>query len=133
MKNAFLAVAASAALLSACNDRNDAAEDKMEAAAEQSALAVGNAEAALGLTEAQLLDAELLGPNNVELGDVVSVVRGANGQVEQLLIEIEDSNPDRFDRVPITDLSPVRRGDDTDLSTTMTAEQLSALPDAPIR
>jgi len=132
MKNALFAFAASAALLAACNDGNDAAEDKMEAAAEQSAVAAGNAEAALGLTEAQLLDAELLGPDNVELGDVASVVRGANGEVEQLLIEIEDSNPDRFVRVPITDLSPVRRGDDTDLSTAMTAEQLSALPDAPI-
>jgi len=47
---------------------------------------------------------------------------------EQLLIEIEDSHPDKFVHVPVAGLQVVRKGNDTDLSTTMTKEQLNALP-----
>lgn len=131
MKKTLIAFACTAMLLTACNDReDDAAEDRVEDAAEASAAAAGTAEAALGLTEAQLIDAELLGPNDVELGDVESVLRAADGTVDRLLIEVEDSDPDRFVEVPVAGLTPVTRGDDTDLSTTMTAEDLAALPDA---
>ncbi|MHB9879030.1 PRC-barrel domain containing protein [Pacificimonas sp. ICDLI1SI03] len=126
------ALACSAALLTACNNANDAAEDAMEQSAEASAVAAGSAEAALGLTEIQLLDAEIIGDGGLELGDVASVVRDENGNVDRLLVEIEDSVPDRFVHVAISDLKPVQRGDDTDLSTRMTAEQLAALPDVPI-
>lgn len=131
MKKTLTAIACTAALLAACDEgANDAAEDRVEDAAEASAAAAGTAEAALGLTEAQLIDAELLGANDVEFGDVESVLRDADGTVDRLLIEIEDSDPDRFVEVPVAGLSPVTRGDDTDLSTTMTAEDLAALPDA---
>ena len=47
-----------------------------------------------------------------------------------LLIEIEDSNPDRFVAVPVAGLTTVAAGDDTDLATSMSREQLAALPDA---
>lgn len=128
MKLPLVCLAGAAALLAGCNNANEVAEDRMERAADLSAAQAGPAEAALGLTEAQLLDAELIGPNQVELGDVASVVRGADGKVERLLVEIEDSNPDRFVHVPIEGLTPIRRGDDTDLSTTMTMQELQALP-----
>jgi hypothetical protein len=60
---------------------------------------------------------------------VTSLVRGANGEVDRLLIEVEDSDPDRFVHVPISGLTVVTRGDDRDLSTSMTREQLAALPE----
>ena len=122
-------LASSVILLAACSDRNDAAEDRMERAAEQSAAASGATPVALGLTEAQLLDAELVGANGVEIGDVAQVVRGAGGAVDRLLVEIEDSNPDRFVHIPIAGLTTVVRGDDTDLSTTLTRADLEALPE----
>lgn len=122
-------IVGSAVLLAACNNARDAAEDKVERDAEASAVAAGPADVALGLSEAQLLDADLRGPNGVELGDVVQIVRGADGKVDRLLIEIEDSNPDRFVHVPIAGLATIPRGDDTDLSTSMTRAQLMALPE----
>jgi hypothetical protein len=131
MKKTLIALACTATLLSACGGgANDAAEDRVEDAAEASAAAAGPVEAALGLTEAQLIDAELIGANDVELGDVQSVLRAADGTVDRLLVEIEDSDPDRFVEVPLAGLTPITRGDDTDLSTTMTAADLAALPDA---
>lgn len=133
MRRFCLALLAPALLLSACErSKEEAAEERVERAAEASAAASGPAIVALGLTEAQLIQADLIGPGNVELGDVTSLSRGADGQVDRLLIEIEDSNPDRFVYVPITGLTVISRGDDRDLSTTMTREALAALPDAQI-
>lgn len=135
MKTKLTALACMAAL-SACGAANDPAreraEDAMERQAQASAVAAGATVAALGLTEAQLLDAELRGPGDVELGDVARVERNADGNVERLLIEIEDSDPDRFVHIPIQGLTTVARGNDIDLVTTMTREQLAALPDAPL-
>jgi hypothetical protein len=117
-----------AGLLAACSDGNDAAEDRMERQAEASAAVSGPAIVALGLTEAQLLDAELIGAAGADIGDVAQVLKAANGSVDQLLVEIEDSHPDRFVRVPLSGLTPLVRGNDTDLSTTMTKADLEALP-----
>jgi hypothetical protein len=132
MKSRLMLLVCSAALVAGCNDTDsaaDRAEDKLEASAESSAQAAGSEEAALGLTEAQLLDADLRGADGSELGDVAQVVRSGDGAVEKLLIEIEDSQPDRFVHVPIAGLTTVKRGTDTDLSTTMTKEDLTALPE----
>lgn len=130
MKVHPIAAAFSLLLVAACGaDANDAAEDKMERDAEARAAAAGPSEAALGLSEAQLLDAELVGADGAELGDVAQVVRDASGKVDRLLVEIEDSNPDRFVHVPIAGLRTVVRGNDTDLSTSMTKAQLAALPE----
>lgn len=127
--NKLLALACTTALLSACGSSEaDVAEDRVEDAAEASAAAAGPAPVALGLSERQLLDADLRGADDTELGDVVRLERAADGTVDRLLIEIEDSNPDRYVHVPVAGLTPVTRGDDTDLSTTMTRAQLEALP-----
>jgi hypothetical protein len=128
-----LAIAACAALLvAACNDGpGDAAEDRVEDAAEASAAAAGPTPVALGLSEAQLLEADLRATaDGSELGDIASVLRAADGSVDRLLVEIEDSNPDRFVEIPLAGLTVLARGDDTDLVATMTAAQLAALPDA---
>lgn len=124
-----LALLGTASLLGACADSNDAAEDKIEREAEASAATAGMTVAALGLTEAQLLEADLRGPGGIELGDVTQVVRDKDGNVERLLIEVEDSNPDRYVHVPISGLSTIATGAKTDLSTTMTLAQIKALPE----
>src|SRR3546814_1199340 len=56
-----LILAGATLLLSACGDKNEAAEEKLERAAETSATVAGPVPAALGLSEAQLLDAEKIG------------------------------------------------------------------------
>ncbi|MEW9856434.1 PRC-barrel domain containing protein [Novosphingobium sp. M1R2S20] len=126
---AGLAAIAMAMAVTGCNDSGDVAEDKMERAAEAQATAAGNETVALGLTELQLLDADLIGADNVELGDVVRIERDTAGNVDRLLIEIEDSNPDRFVHVPVSGLRAVARGNDTDLQTSMTVAELQALPE----
>lgn len=112
----------------------DATEDRIEQRAEQSAAAAGDEEAALGLTERQLLDADLVAVDGTELGDVEQVRRDAAGNVTGLLIEIEDSDPDRYVVVPVDGLSAKEGSliNDRDLQTTMTAQDLAALPDASI-
>lgn len=127
-----VALAALAACGSEAEQRADAAEDRMERQAAQSAASAGDTIAALGLTERQLLDAELFAQDGTELGDVEQVRRDAAGAVTTLLVEIEDSDPDRFVLVPVEGLSTRGQGDDVDLQTTMTAQDLANLPDAPL-
>ena len=119
----------SAFLISACSDKNDAAEDKLERAAETGAALAGPLPAALGLSEAQLLDADIVGADGKELGDVAQVLRGADDKVDRLLVEIDGSHPDRYVHVPITGLKVVVQGTDTGLETPMTKDELAALPE----
>ena len=123
-------------LLSACaDDPQEVAQDQMETTAEQAAVAAGPQVAALGLTELQLLDADVYGVAGAELGEVQQIVRNPAGEVTALLVEIEDSTPDRFVEVPLTGMTVMQRGDDADISTTMTRDQLMAMPEVvlPVR
>lgn len=120
------------AMLAACSSpaeqAQDKAEDRIENVADNSAAMAGSSVLALGMTERQFLDAELVDARGTELADVVAVVRGPGGAPEKLLVEIEDSNPDKFVHVPLDGLKPKQDGDDWDLVTTMTKAQLDALP-----
>ena len=122
----------SALLLSACNDQEDQVEDRIEEQAEQSAQDSGDTPVALGLTERQLLDAEILAADGTELGDVEAVTKDADGNATELLIEVEDSDPDRYVTIPIEGLTVTTRDNDTDLSSEMTMEDIGSLPDAQI-
>lgn len=128
MRN-FTLLACSGLLLAACSNNNDAAEDKLERAAETSATAAGPLPAALGLSEAQLLNADVVDGDGKELGDVAQVLRGPDGKVDRLLVEIEDSNPDQYVHVPVLGLKPIVSGNDTDLATTMTMTEMKSLPE----
>jgi hypothetical protein len=119
-----------AACESQAEQQADATEDRIEQQADASALAAGDTVAALGLSEAQLLDADLVSADGTDLGDVEQVRRGANGAVGGLLISIENSDPDRYVVVPVDGLTTRPDGDDIDVQTTMTAQDLAALPDA---
>ncbi|MHA4835668.1 PRC-barrel domain containing protein [Sphingopyxis sp. MSC1_008] len=125
----FILATCSAALLAACNDKNEVAEDKLERAAETSATVAGPLPAALGLSEAQLLEADIVGADGKELGDVSQVLRGADDKVDRLLVELDGIGPDRYVHVPVQGLKPVVRGTDTDLETSMTKADLAALPE----
>ncbi len=131
--NALAALPISLLMLSACESKAerqaDAAEDQMENRAEQSAAVAGNAVAALGLTEMQLLDADLRAADGTELGDVAQVQRDPAGMVTGFLVEIEDSNPDRYVTVPLAGLTVRNQGDDRDLQTSMTRQDLARLPE----
>jgi hypothetical protein len=91
---------------------------------------MGDEIAALGLTETELLDADLVTADGTDLGDVEQVRRATDGTVEGVLVSIEDSDPERIVLVTLDGLTSRPEGDDTDLQTTMTAEELAALPDA---
>ena len=67
-----------------------------------------------------------------DLGDVEQVRRGLDGKIEGLVVEIDDSDPDRFVIVPLDGLTTRPDGDETDVQTTLTREQLAALPDAAV-
>ena len=116
-------------LLPACSDNDEKAEEKLERAAGTSATVAGPLPAALGLSEAQLLEADIVGTDGKELGDVAQVVRDADGKVDRLLVELDGSGPDRYVHVPVTGLKTVVSGTDTDLQTTMTKADLAALPE----
>ena len=135
---AFAALPLSALLLAACSDapaeqEEERMEDRIEAEADASAAAAGSEVAALGLTEAQLLDADLVTATGEDLGDVEQVRRDTAGAVTGLVVELDDTDPDRWVTVPVDGLSTRIDGDDTDIQTTMTAADLAALPDAEMK
>ena len=136
MKTMLITLALPVSLLAACSDDpQEVAQDQMEASAEQSAVAAGPQVAALGLTELQLLDADVFGVAGEELGEVQQIVRNPAGEVTALLVEIEDSSPDRFVELPLTGMTVMQRGNDADISATMTRDQLMAMPEVvlPVR
>lgn len=122
-------LASSMALLAACNDTNEAAEDKFERAAETGATVAGPMPAALGLSEAQLLDADVVGADGKEIGEVAQVVRDVDDKVDRLLVELDGGLTDRYVHIPVLGLKTVVRGNDTDLETSMTKAQIAALPE----
>jgi hypothetical protein len=128
----FAAIPLAALALTACESQAEqeaeVAEEQMEAQAEQSAVEAGNEEAALGMTEAQLIEADLVDADGNELGEVEQVSKNAMGTVDGLIVELEGS--DRYVLVPMNDLVAHEDGDDMDVRTTQTAKQLAALPDA---
>jgi len=133
MKAIIFALGAPLLLVTACaDDQQEVAEDQMETSAQQSAVLGGTEPVALGLTELQLLDADVYGVAGVELGDVQRIMRGASGEVTGLLVEVEDSSPDRYVELPLEGLTVMQRGDDTDISTTLTRDQLIAMPEIDI-
>jgi hypothetical protein len=123
-------ICAAGACQSQAEQRADATADRIEQQADASAAAAGSTIAALGLTEAQLLDADLVTADGTDLGDVEQVRHGADGAVSGLLIDIEKSKPDRYVVVPMSGLTTRAHGNDIDVQTTMTAKDLAALPDA---
>ncbi len=85
---------------------------------------------AFGLTEAQLLDADLVDSTGVELGSIEAIERNPAGTVTGLRVEISDTDPDRYVVIPLEGLTTTQTGDDWDLRSDMTRDDLLALPAA---
>lgn len=105
-------------------------EDTMEQQAGASAAAAGAEVAALGLSEAQLLEADLVAMDGTDLGDIDQLHHNEAGEVDALVVDVEGSDPDRWVLVPLHGLAVRVDGDDTDLQTGMTAEDVAGLPEA---
>lgn len=133
----FALIAAPLALLAvaACDNRTD---DVVQAPAPDAApapvseslanTAASSAALALGMTRQQLEDADLVGPapNHVKLGEVDTLILDGAGQVTHLVIDVEGS--DTHVVAPLSGVTSLRRGDDVDLTTQWTAQQLRGLP-----
>lgn len=119
-----------AACASETERQADTAEDRVEQQAESNAAASGDTIAALGMTERQLLASDLVTADGTELGDVTQLRRNAQGALDGLLIEIENSDRDRFVIVPMNGLSARHGAMGNYVQTIMTAQDLDALPPA---
>lgn len=133
--NRFLIPALSLSILgvAACSDQPAAVEatpagDTVAVEGPRADTAATSTALALGLTRSELEDADLVGPapQHVDLGDVDTLVLDTNGQVTGMVVDLENS--DKKVVVPIDAVTSLRRDRDVDLTTTMTAAQLQALP-----
>lgn len=89
--------------------------------------AATSAALALGMTRDELEDADLLSATETDLGDVETLVLDAGGRVTAFVVELEGPGDPKV-VVPLDQVTSIRRGDDVDLTTTLTAAQLQALP-----
>ena len=135
MPRLFLAASALALMsVAACDNTND---DVVQAPSPGAApVAVSDTQAqtaqttaalAFGMTRAELEDSDVLSPDNTDLGDVETLVLNAAGDVESIVVELEGPD-DREVLVPVAQFSSIAQGDDKDLTTTLTAAELAALP-----
>lgn len=132
MRLAFISLAAPFALLGACSDndvgRTQVVTDEPTAATPNASTTASAPVVALGLTMDQLGDADILDASGVEIAEVERVVTDASGTVTGLLVEIEDSDPDRYVTIPLEGLTVVQDGDDQDLRGNLTRQQLLGMP-----
>ncbi|MFN3931660.1 MAG: hypothetical protein ACK4JY_07920 [Brevundimonas sp.] len=121
----------------ACSDREDdvamapapgaapvaVPEETAEAATQTAALA-------FGMTRGQLEDADLMSLNNTDLGDVETLVLDASGTLTHVVVELEGRG-DLKKAVPLANLGVGEQVDGSaiDLTTDLTAAQLTALPE----
>lgn len=83
---------------------------------------------AFGLTTRQIEDADLVDAGGRDLGDIHRVETDASGNIDAVVVEIDDTDPDRFVRLPLERLTAVADGDDWDLRALTSRAELIALP-----
>lgn len=131
------ALAAGSLSLAACGDnRTDDVVQAPVQGASPTDMPIVQAEAAqseaalgLGMTRAQLEDADLVAPNGTKLGDVDALVVDAQGKMTHLVVDLEGAG-DKKVQVPADKVRAhsASTGDERNLTTDLTAAQLSALP-----
>ena len=93
-------------------------------------IATGATALALGMTREELENAKLMSLNNTLLGDVETLVLDADGALTHVVVELE--GPGGLHKtVPLVNLGVGEQvdGSSKDLTTDLTAAQLTALPD----
>lgn len=83
---------------------------------------------AFGLTTNQIENADLVDVTGKDLGDIHRVETDASGNIDAVIIEIADTDPDRFVRLPLTRFTAVADGDDWNLRAATSRAELIALP-----
>lgn len=83
---------------------------------------------AFGLTTKQIEDADLVDAAGNDLGDIHRVETDASGNIDTVIVEIVDTDPDRFVRMPLTRLTAIADGDDWNLRAATSRAELIALP-----
>lgn len=137
-KTLMISIAASGLLAAAaCSDNTDddvvqtpAPGAPAEPVTEQRAqTAQTSAALAFGMTREQLEDADLMSAEMTDLGDVETLVLDSSGRLTHVVIELEGAG-DRKVALPIAEVSSIARNNGSlkDLSTTLTAAQLAAMP-----
>lgn len=121
---------ATAAVLTGCGNNEAAKADSATAANSSAPAAAQQAALALGLTREQLEDADILDPTGREIAAVEQVVMDSAGKVTGLLVEIDDTDPDRNVIIPLDGLIVVEQGHDRNLRGPITRDQLLAQPEA---
>lgn len=120
------ALACAAALLSSCQRSEDR---RLQGKPESNAAATADpAFEALGLTEQQLRKADVYGRDKAKLGEVEELHRAPDGRVTGVIVEIEDSDPDRYTLLPLDEVVTMGQGNHIDLRADMTQEAFLALP-----
>ena len=130
MNRSLIAVASFAALMAACSDQKKEPAPVVEPPAAAMPATAGlttDEPVALGLTVAQLEDADLLAVNGSDLGDVERVDVDSAGKVTGLIVAPTGPG-ERWVRLPLTGLTIKQDGDDHDVVTTLTWEEVKALP-----
>jgi hypothetical protein len=119
----------------ACSDRDDdvvqapAAGVAPEPVSEVRAdTAMTSAAIGFGMTRDQLEDADLISSTRTDLGDVETLVLDAAGTLTHVVVDLEGPGGDVA--IPVADLRSLAQdnGAMVDLTTDLTAAQLSALP-----
>ena len=130
MNKLLVCLVASTALLAGCSkkDSDQTATPGADASVAAAATASAPAVAALGLTEQQLLDADVVNGVGVDFGDVEAVLRDASGAVDRVNVKLDKGG--KMVTLKTADLTTTQDGNDWDLVTKLTREEISALPAA---
>jgi hypothetical protein len=121
----------------ACSDREEdvamapaPGAEPVEVSEQVADAATGAAALAFGMTREQLEDADLLSLENTDLGNVETLVLDADGTLTHVVVELEGPG-DLRKIVPLANLGVGEQvdGSSKDLTTDLTAAQLTALPD----
>jgi len=139
LKTLMISIAASGLLLAAAACSDDTDDDVVQPPApgapaepvteERAQTAQTSAALAFGMTREQLEDADLMSAEMTDLGDVETLVLDSSGRLTHVVIELEGAG-DRKVALPIAEVSSIARNNGSlkDLSTTLTAAQLAAMP-----
>ena len=130
--NIVCAVGAVALLAGACSEPEDTTTVPADETTAGDAMTPTDDDMAggmtLGMTNAQLEDADVVSADGTDLGDVERVVTDDSGQVTGLAVEVEGAAEGEYVLLPIAGLTTRADGMDNDVQTTMTIEDLRALP-----
>ncbi|QQV77981.1 PRC-barrel domain-containing protein [Sphingomonas aliaeris] len=127
---AVVLMATTTVLLMGCGNNEAARADSATAANSSAPAAAQQPTIALGLTREQLEDADILDTTGREIAEVEQVVMDSSGKVTGLLVEIDDTDPDRNVTIPLDGLVVVVQGHDRNLRGPLTRDQLLAKPEA---